>query len=103
MTFSASRHAGHHHDINTQNSRSMGRKRGRRASEHGQLMLQSNALPNQCPAGTTICPGSFSGIVVEPNHWESLCPTRTIRQRSGSGEVLRCHGAGGEGVASFGR
>jgi hypothetical protein len=59
------------------------------ASEHRKLMLQCNALPNQCSAGTTICPGSFSGIAVESNHWESLCPARTIRQRSGSDEVLR--------------
>ena len=29
------------------------------ASERCQLMLQCNALPNQCSAGTLICPGSF--------------------------------------------
>jgi hypothetical protein len=73
------------------------------ACEHGQLMLQCNALPNQCSAGTMIYPGSFNGVAVEPNHSQSLCPTGTIRQRSGSDEVLRCYGAGGKGVASFGR
>ena len=88
MTFSASRQAGHHHDINTQNSRSMGRKRWAprlAASEHCQLMLQCNALPNQSSAGTMICPERCG----EPNHWWSLCPTAKIRQRSGLDEILR--------------
>jgi hypothetical protein len=34
------------------------------------------------PAGTTIYTGSFNGVAVECNHWQSLCPTGTIRQRS---------------------
>jgi hypothetical protein len=32
------------------------------ASEHGQLMLQCNALPNQGSAGTMICPGSLNDV-----------------------------------------
>jgi DNA-binding NarL/FixJ family response regulator len=29
-------------------------------------------------------PGQFQWRAVEPNHWRSLCPTGTIRHRSGS-------------------
>jgi hypothetical protein len=63
------------------------------ASEHCQLLLQCNALPNQCSAGTMICPGRFNGVAVESNHWQSLCPTAAIRQRSGSDEVESERGA----------
>jgi len=59
------------------------------ASEHCQLMLQCNALPNQCSAGTMMRPSSFNGVAVEPNHWRSPCPTGTIRERTRSDKVLR--------------
>jgi hypothetical protein len=32
-------------------------------------MLQCNALPNQCSAGTVIGPGSFNDVVEEPNYF----------------------------------
>src|SRR5262249_1916999 len=82
---------------NTQNSRSIGRKNGRRvpqALEHRYLVLQCNALPNQCSASTTICPGSFDDVATELNHPRSLCPNEITRQRFGSNEVVRKHGAG---------
>jgi hypothetical protein len=45
MTFNASRQAGQHHDINTQNSRSIGRKRGRR-------VLRRLSTANWCCSAT---------------------------------------------------
>ena len=32
------------------------------AFEHRQLMLQCNAFPDQCSAGTMICPDSFDDV-----------------------------------------
>jgi hypothetical protein len=37
-------------------------------------------------------PGSFNGVAVESKHWQSVCPTGTIRQRSASDGVLRTEG-----------
>jgi hypothetical protein len=39
------------------------------ASELDQLILQCD----ECPAGTTICPGSFDDVAAESRHRRSLC------------------------------
>jgi hypothetical protein len=80
---------------NTQNSPGTKTRAPRpRASEHGQLMLECNALPNQCSVGTAICPGSFNGVAVDnrsrtenPRASQVACCFRVAAERC---VVVRC-------------
>jgi hypothetical protein len=44
-----------------------------------QSLSTVHSVELQLPA-TMICPGSFNDTAVEDNHWESLCPTGTMRR-----------------------